>query len=243
MAINYPYSIWLGLAQATPAVEEADNLSDTQSDPTMIIITAAIAIFMFKMWLDDYKAQQAGKPNDKAFPGAFPCSMKAIWVAVIGALVILAAETGGEIALGISAEQSDITWLFLISMTTAAFIEELIFRGFLVIEGKGKALLIGGCVAFSVIFTLLHPFFWDFDMPEGVAGWKIWEGALVWDFGVKAWFTSAFLLINSLFFYAMRLYTPLNPTRSLIPCMVAHLASNWGVFVIKLAQGHVVGLY
>lgn len=240
MAINYPNSLLLYLGQATP---EADNVSDMQSDPTMILISAVVAIFMFKLWLDDFKAQRAGKPNDKAFPGAFPCPMTAVWVGVIGALIILAAETGGEIALGISGEQSDITWLFLISMTTAAFIEELIFRGFLVIENKGKAVMIGACIGFSLIFTLLHPFFWDFDMPEGVAGWKFWEGTLVWDFSVKSWFTSAFLLINSLFFYAMRLWTPLNPQRSLIPCMVAHLVHNWGVFVIKLAQGHVVGLY
>ncbi|GHC05470.1 CPBP family intramembrane glutamic endopeptidase [Cerasicoccus arenae] len=240
MAINYPYSIFFPLAQAAP---EADNVSDMQSDPTMIIISAAVAIYIFKMWLDDLRAQQQGKPNEKAFPGAFPCSMKAVWVAIIGALVILGVETGGEIALGIAGEQSDITWLFLISIITAAFIEELIFRGFLVIDNKGKAALIGGVVGFSLLFTIFHPFFWDIDMPEGVPGWKFWEGSVTWDFSVKPWFTSAILFINSLWFYAMRLCTKLNPQRSLIPCMAAHCASNVGVFVIKLVQGHVVGLW
>lgn len=245
MAINYPYSLSYYFAQANgaEAVEAADNMSDMQSDPTMIIISVVVAIFMFKLWLDDYRANKTDKPNPGGFPGAFPCPPKAIWVAVIGALILLGLETGGEIALGISAEQSDITWLFLLSMIGAAFIEELIFRGFLVIENKGKALLIGGCIFFSVVFTLLHPFFWDLDMPEDASGWEIWKGALTWDFSLKPWFTSAVLLVSSLWFYAMRLYTPLNPQKSLIPPMAAHLVKNVGVFVIKLAQGHVVGLY
>ncbi len=242
MAINYPNSASFYLAQAAPVAGEADNVSAIQSDPTMIIVSAVVAIFMFKLWLDDFRANQAGKPNEKAFPGAFPCPMRAVWVAIAGALVILALETGGELALGIAGEQSDITWLFLISMITAAFIEELIFRGFLVID-KGRAALVGGCVGFSLLFTLLHPFFWDFDMPEGAPGWQFWQGTLVWDFSLKPRFTSAFLFINSLFFYAMRLLTPINPQHSLIPCMVAHCASNVGVFAIKLVQGHVAGLF
>ncbi|WP_309384037.1 CPBP family intramembrane glutamic endopeptidase [Cerasicoccus frondis] len=239
MAINYPYSLFQTLAEVTP---DADNVSDMQSDPTMIIIMAAISIYVFKMWLDDFKAGQQGKEIKGGFPGATPAPMKAVWIAIAGALVILGLETGGEIALGITGEQSDITWLFLISIITAAFVEELIFRGFLVVDKKGKAALIGSAVGFSLLFTIFHPFFWDLDMPEGVAGWQIWQGTLVWDFSLKPWFTSAILFINSLWFYYMR-FTAMNPQKSLIPCMAAHCASNVGVFVIKLAQGHVVGLY
>lgn len=239
MAINYPYSIFIPLAEVAP---DADNVSDMQSDPTMIIIMAAISIYVFKMWLDDFRAGQRGESVKGGFPGATPAPMKAVWIAIIGALVILGLETGGEIALGISGEQSDITWLFLISITTAAFVEELIFRGFLVVTNKGKAALIGSAIGFSFLFTILHPFFWELDMPEGVDGWQVWQGTLVWDFSLKPWFTSAFLFLNSLWFYLMRFWA-INPQKSLIPCMAAHLASNWGVFVIKLAQGHVVALY
>ncbi|MGE9295713.1 MAG: CPBP family glutamic-type intramembrane protease [Puniceicoccales bacterium] len=233
---------YLPLAQIAEAATEADNVSDMQSDPLMIVVMFGVACYIFKMWLDDFRAQRSGNPNPKAFPGATACAAPAIILAVVGALVILGLETGGEIALGIAGEQSDITALFLLSIVAAAFIEELIFRGFLVIEGKGTAALIGGVVGFSLLFTVAHPFFWDLDMPEGVAGWQVWQGTLTWDFSTKPWFSSAIVFINSLWFYVVRLWS-LNPSRSLIPCMAAHLASNIGVFVIKLAQGHVVALW
>ncbi|MEO0794422.1 MAG: CPBP family glutamic-type intramembrane protease [Verrucomicrobiota bacterium] len=242
-AINLPYNPLLPIAQATAeASGEADNLDAMQNDPLMIIATVGIAIYVFKLWLDDFKANQAGKPTAKPLPGAYPAPSKAIWIGVIGALIILGIETGGEIMLGLSAEQSDVTVLALFSWITAAFIEELIFRGFLVVDGKGTAALVGSIIAFSLLFTLLHPFFWKLDMPEGVDGWQIWQGTLTWDFSSKAWFTSAILFINSLWFYTVRFWA-LNPQKSLIPCMAAHFASNLGVFAVKLVQGHVVGLY
>jgi len=52
------------------------------------------------------------------------------------------------------------------------------------------------------------------------------------------------VFLFSFWLYAMRFplrYPKLNPSRSLIPCIAAHLAKNLGVFVIKLAQGHVSG--
>lgn len=229
------------IAQAADAAE-ATHQSDMQSDPLMIVVMFAVAVYLFKLWLDDYRAERKGQPNPKAFPGATFCPPIAIVIAVVGALIILALETGGELALGIAGEQSDITALFLLSITAAAFVEELIFRGYLVIENKGTAALIGGVIGFSLIFTVAHPFFWDIDMPEGVPGWQFWRGEIVWDFTLKPWFSSAIVLLNSLWFYAVRLWK-LNPRRSLIPCMAAHLASNLGVFVIKLAQGHVVALW
>ena len=58
-------------------------------------------------------------------------------------------------------------------------------------------------------------------------------------FTTKAWFTTALLFTNSLWFYALR-FGPWNPTRSLFPCMLAHAASNLGVFAVKLAQGYVI---
>ncbi|MBC2593442.1 CPBP family intramembrane metalloprotease [Ruficoccus amylovorans] len=213
-----------------------------QNDPLMIVIMFAASIYLAKLWFDDFKANKRGEPNPKAFPGATACSALCVIVAVVGALILLAAETFGEIALGISAQQSDITWLALLSITAAAFFEELIFRGYLVVTKKGTAALIGSIFIFSFLFAALHPFLWDLDMPEGVPGWQFWQGTLTFDWGVKGWFSTALVFANSLWFYTVRFYG-LNKTRSLIPCVAAHLASNVGVFVIKLAQGHVVGLY
>lgn len=232
---------------ATERIDESEAEADSedksmQSDPLMIFITFAIAAYLFHLWLQDYRASRAGKPSPSAFPGATAASTKAVGIAIVGALVLLAAETGGELALGISGEQSTMTVLMLLSITAAAFFEELIFRGYLVISNKGRALLIGSIFGFSVLFAIAHPFLWDITTPEGIPGWQIWNADWRFHFdSTKGWFSTLFVLVNSLWFYAVR-FAPFNPGRSLIPCIAAHLAMNWGVFLIKLGQGHVSGL-
>lgn len=224
------------------ALPEEDNKSDMQSDPFMIIVMFAISVYVFKIWLDDYKDAKKGDPNPKGFPGAVSCAPIAVWIAVIGALILVLVETGGEYALGVSAQQSDITWLFLLSMIAASFFEELVFRGYLVITKKGKAMLIASVIGFSFLFAILHPFLWDLELPDDVPLGRFWRGNWTFDFSVKAWFSTIIVFINSLWFYTVRFYV-WNKNWSLIPCMAAHLASNLAVFVIKLMQGHVVGLY
>lgn len=213
-----------------------------QSDPLVILVLFGISAWVFKMWLDDYRNGLRGQPHPNAFPGALPSSLTAVLIGVAGALVILAAETAGEYSLGIVAEQSVITWLFLLAMISAAFFEELIFRGYLVVTRRGRVWLVGSILFFSAVFALLHPFLWELDYPEGVAGWMIWQAEWNWRFDVKGWFSTAIVFINSLWFYFLR-FAPFNPNRSLVPCIAAHLASNLGVFLIKLMQGHVHGLY
>ena len=111
----------------------------------------------------------------------------------------------------------------------AAFVEELIFRGYVVVENRGRTALVAGIVGASLVFALLHPFLWE---------WK--DGALTMHFGPKAWFSTGAIFAGSLWFYAVR-FLPGNPTRSLVPCIAAHAAKNLGVFVIKYAQGFVSG--
>lgn len=226
-------------AQAHEAMSPTDDDNLRQEDPWVILGYVAITLFIMKMWWDDFNSNRKGKPNDKAFPGATSCTSLAVWIAVSGALILLGLETAGEYALGISEEQSDITKIFLLSMIAAAFIEELIFRGFLVIENKGKAALIGSMLAFSFLFAILHPHLWQMDFAEGVPAWQFWHGQFSLDFSVKAFFSTGSIFVGSLWFYAMR-FNHWNPKHSLIPCFAAHLVKNIGVFVIKLAQGHVV---
>ncbi len=230
--------------EAEPLPEEEDNKSDMQSDPLMIFVMFGASLFIFKMWLEDFFNARKGNPHPKAFPGAVACPPMGVIIAVVGTLILVLVETGGEYALGVSAEQSDITWLFLLSMIAAAFIEELIFRGYLVVQNKGKKMLIGSIVLFSFLFAILHPFMWDLELPSDASGGagRFWRGEWTFDFGVKAWFSTILVFANSLWFYAVRFYS-YNPQRSLIPCMAAHFASNIGVFVIKLMQGHVVGVW
>ena len=200
-----------------------------QQNPLVLLIMLGVVGAVGKWWLDDYRAGRRGTPNPRAMPGATPASLGMIALAVMGALVLLAAETGGEYALGVSGEQSHMTVLFGLYTLAAAFVEELIFRGYVVVENRGRTALVAGIFGASLVFALLHPFLWE---------WK--DGALVTHLGPKAWFSTAAIFGGSLWFYAVR-YLPGNPTRSLLPCIAAHAAKNLGVFAIKYAQGFVSG--
>lgn len=196
-------------------------------NPIMILLYVGIAAYVGNMYWGDYKAGRADDPEASAMPGATKTSILAIVIGVIGALLILAAETGGEIALGVASKQSEMVWYFVFAIVAAGVVEEVIFRGYLVIDKKGKAALIASCVGFSLIFAIIHGHFWST------------EDGFEWTLTTKAFFTTGILLANSLWFYACR-FGPWNLTRSIFPCMVAHAASNLGVFVVKLAQGYVI---
>jgi membrane protease YdiL (CAAX protease family) len=205
----------------------------------MLLAVAGLTAYVFYTWLGDFRRGQTGQMDARAFPGAVPCSKTAIIIAVVGALMFLALETGGEYLLGVSAQQSNITVLFLLAMVGAAFGEELVFRGFLVVTDRGKMALIGSIMGFSMLFALGHPFLWDWKSPGTDQPHQ-----LVFDFSLKPWFSTAMVFLFSVWLYAMRFplrYPKLNPQRSLLPCIAAHLTKNLGVFAIKLAQGHVRG--
>ncbi len=220
--------------------QATEPTSVMQNDPLMIIVLFAVSAYLAKLWYDDYRKSALGEDNPQAFPGAVACKHIAIWGAVIGALVILGLEIVGEYAIGISGEQHNIAAIALLSMISAAFFEELIFRGYLVVSKRGIALLVISIVGFSLLFAVIHPFLWDFKYPDGVAAWQFWKADLSFSFTTKAWFSTAMVFIHSLWFYYVRFYK-LNPHRSLLPCIAAHLVNNIGVFICKLAQGHVVG--
>jgi membrane protease YdiL (CAAX protease family) len=191
----------------------------------MMLAGGAVA----KWWHDDYQAARLGRPSPQAFPGATPAGGRALLIAAAGALVLLAAETAGEHALGLSDKQSRITVLFGLYTLVAAFGEELVFRGYLVVENRGRTILVTGIIGASLVFALLHPFLWH------------WEGGtLSFQGDTKAWFSTAAVFAGSLWFYAVR-FLPMNPTRSLLPCFAAHVTKNLGVFAIKYAEGFVSG--
>lgn len=202
----------------------------------MVAAVSVIAAYLFWLWWGDLKVARAGNPNPHAFPGAVPAPTRAVVIAVVGAVLLLFLETAGEYVLGISDEQHSIAAVFLLSMIAAAFVEELIFRGYLVVTKKGRAALVLSIVGFSLLFAVLHPFLWNWDVAEDDS-W--WQGTLVLDFSLKAWFSTSMMVFASLWFYAVR-FLPVNPAHSLIPCVAAHLTKNVGVFIIKWAQGFVV---
>ena len=196
-------------------------------NPIMILLYVGIAGYVGKMYLADYKDQRDNGPNKQAMPGALKTSLAAVLIGIVGSLIILAIETGGEIAFGISAEQSEVVWYLVITWLCAGVIEEVIFRGYLVVDKKGAAALWGSCIGFSLIFAVAHAHLWSTD-----GGFHI-------TLTEKGLFTTSMLLANSLWWYACR-FGPWNPTRSIFSCMIAHATSNLGVFLVKLAQGCVI---
>jgi len=200
------------------------------TDPLILLLLIGASAWLTRWWVMDYRAALAGTPNDKALPGATPASAGTMAIASLGALAILAAETGGEHVLGLSAEQSQMTALVgLYSIFGAPVLEEILFRGYVVIEDRGRAKLWAGVVGVSLLFALLHPFLWE---------WK--DRGLTFNLGVKAWFSTAVIFLASLWFYTVRFARP-NPQRSLLPSFVAHATKNLGVFAIKYVQGFVGG--
>ncbi|MFU8847696.1 MAG: type II CAAX prenyl endopeptidase Rce1 family protein [Opitutales bacterium] len=208
-------------------------------NPIMILLYVGIAAYVGNMYWGDYKSGRALDPEAAAMPGATGTSLLAVLIAVIGALVLLAVETGGEIALGVVAEQSEMVWYFVFAIVAAGIVEEVIFRGYLVVDKKGRAALVASCAGFSLIFALIHFHLFSFEFPDEAAWWQIWSAEVEWTLTAKGWFSTSILFANSLWFYACR-FGPWNGTRSLFPCMVAHAASNFGVFVVKWVQGYVI---
>lgn len=158
------------------------------------------------------------EPESEAFwPGARACGWPALAWASAGALVLTLLETGLEIRLGVSAEQTTIPSHFLMAMLGAAVVEEVAFRGFASPADLRGGRLLGVALAGSAVFAWIH--------GHGVSDTK----------GLVST-GSAFAL--SLWFYACR-FNPLNPGRSLAPAMVAHAVRNLAVFGIKDSQGFV----
>ncbi len=204
--------------------------------PFLVLAVFVGAIYLAKLWRDDWRAWQAGAPRERALPGATGVPPRALIIGAVGALLLVVLETGGEIALGVSGRQTDITALFLLAMLGAGIIEEVVFRGYLVVADRGPAPLILSIIGFSLLFALGHYQYYTAIPEDG--GWR--EMTLVLD--AKAAWSLLLLFLNSLWFYTVRFFK-WNPHRSLLPCFVAHISSNLGVFVVKALQGHVTTLF
>lgn len=200
-------------------------------NPLLLLVMGAVALYLGKLWLDDLKVAKAGQPNPRALPGATPAPTRASAIAIAGALVLLAIETVGEHALGISHEQSTMTWLLAFYTLLAPITEELIFRGYLVIDRRGAAARWAGILVASAAFALIHAHLWQWD-----------DDGFALTLTAKNVFTTGILFATSVWLYYAR-FAAWNPAHSLLPCIVAHAAKNAGVIVIKAAGGFVVGTW
>jgi uncharacterized protein len=155
-----------------------------------------------------------------------------VWIAVLGSLLILGGETFGENVLGISEEQSKITWLFAAyTVLGAPIIEELTFRGFLVVDTRGRRALWISAVVASIAFAVVHPFLWSWE-----------DSRFQFTLTGKGWFSTTALFLSSLWWYFAR-FGKWNPSNSLLPCFAAHAAKNAGVVLVKAGTGYMNGLW
>lgn len=211
-----------------------------------MLLFAGVAAYVLKLWMDDLASYKAGKPFEKALPGATTVPINWVLLGAGIAVAIVGIETVGEYALGVSSEQSDVYAIALTTWIAAGFIEELMFRGFLIDYLRKRMKLWTAIYVLSGGFALLHFQYW-IELPphESLSDFSRDMG-LIFDarpkISAKSLWTLFILFINSLLFYALR-FMPQNKNNSLLPCIVAHVASNLGVFVVKLGQGHVVGLW
>lgn len=196
--------------------------------PLLLLLMIAAGVYVAKLWRDDCRNAQIGSPKPGTLPGASGAPPKLVILAVVGALILLALETWGEIQLGIASEQSRIAVLFGFYTLSATIIEEVIFRGYVVLKTNRQSLRWLGILAASAVFALLHPFLWS--RKDGFA----------FTFGLKGWFSTGMIFLGSVWFYAMR-FAGWNTTQSLLPCFAARMAKNLGVFAIKAQQGFVEG--
>jgi membrane protease YdiL (CAAX protease family) len=188
----------------------------------------ACAICLSKLWLDDLRNKSDKESG--ALPGATPCPPSAIWLACLGAFGLLLLEALSEKVVGLDEEQTTIAWHFISAMIAAAVLEELVFRGYLVVTDRSHLILITSAIVCSLLFALAHPYLWTFKINEGPT-LNLHSG--------KAWFTTGFLFLKSLWFYHAR-FASWNPKHSLLPCVAAHLAANLATYAIKAAQGFII---
>lgn len=212
----------------------------TSLNPVGVALFSLVALWLARTWLRDAREY----PQGGGLPGASRCPARAVVVAVAGTLALLALETLGEIRLGLANAQKDVSWLALPMFAAAAFTEEVIFRGYLVVERRGNAVKWASAVAFSLLFALLHDHLWHFEMPadRSAGTFAALREGFATDFSAKAVFSTVFIFAGSLWFYFVRFFR-WNPHASLAAPVAAHLAKNLAVFFVKLAQGHVTTLF
>lgn len=198
--------------------------------PLALVLLIAAGWYAGKLWWHDWRAARNGTGNAQALPGAADAPRRIVVIGVAGAIGCVAVETAGEQFLGIASGQSRMTWLFaLYSITSAPILEELIFRGWLVVENRGRATMWAAAAGASLLFALLHPFLWAW----GSAGFAV-------TLTLKGWFSTGMAFVTSLGLYALRLGS-WNPQRSLLPCFVAHAAKNLAVVLVKASTGFMAG--
>jgi uncharacterized protein len=208
-----------------------------EESPLVSLFMLGIGLYLLAIWRGDYLKGLRGLGSEASVPGATAFQMRSCGYAAVGGMVLVFVFSALEWGTGTFHSQSTIRWFFLGSMLGACVIEELVFRGYLVIQTRGKACLVASCFVMSLFFALLHPYLWTHGVatPSGIE----WITQLRPHWTLHSILTTSSIFAYSLWFYACR-FSAWNPHRSLAPCFCAHAGVNLTVFVIKASMGFVV---
>ena len=181
------------------------------------IIYLLIGLGVGFAWFSEYQKRQSNPGPELFWPGTTRAPVSGILIIVSGILLLTIAETCAEIHFQVSAHQSVSSLHILGASIGAAIVEEMVFRGFVAPSQLRGIKLLGLIIVGSVIFSAIHGF--DFSTVQG-------RISLIATFFISVWL------------YLGR-YNPLNPERSILPCLIGHVVRNLAVFGVKWAQGFV----
>ena len=181
------------------------------------IIYLIIGLGVGFAWFSEYQKRKANPGPELFWPGTTRAPISGILIIVSGILLLTVAETCAEIHFHVTAHQSVSNLHILGASMGAAIVEEMVFRGFAAPSELRGIKLLGLIIIGSSVFSVFHRF--DFSTVQG-------RISLVATFFVSVWL------------YLGR-YNPLNPERSILPCLIGHVVRNLAVFGVKWSQGFV----
>ena len=202
------------------------------------LLSFGVGAYLLFLWSNDCRGKTAA--TDKApthlMPGSSLTSGKALLLASLGAVAIVFTTTLVEVMTETFAEQSRIAPYFILAMFGAAIIEEIVFRGYFVIQKKGPTGIILSSLFFSLIFAVIHPYLWVMDSFETYGLGAITTLRL--EITTHGLLSTISIFALSLWFYYCR-FSRFNPSRSLLPCFFAHAFANLAVYIIKYSTGYI----
>ena len=193
-----------------------------------VILCVLAAGVIVKLWTDDYFAWRRGKPFERALPGATDAPVRLIVLSAAVSAGIVLVGALGDYAIGAVSFRSKVPAYYFFTLVSAAIIEELLFRGYCVIQSKGRRTFHVSVVFFSVVYAVLHGHILGHG-KTGALQFVLAPGPMWWTF---------LALAQALLWYAVR-FAPSNRNRSLLPSAAGHVAANVTVFLVYLAQGRV----
>ena len=176
------------------------------------------------VWFSEYQKRKTNPGPELFWPGTTQAPISGILITVSGILLLTIAETCAEIHYHVTASQSVSNLHILGATLGAAIIEEMVFRGFAAPSHLRGFKLLGLIVIGSIIFSSFH----NFNPETQQFSLNTVQGriSLITTFFISIWL------------YLGR-YNPLNPERSILPCLIGHAVRNLAVFGVKWAQGFV----